>query len=33
MTGYEIIGMVGILVLLANFLYLLWRIAKDASRS
>jgi hypothetical protein len=33
MTGYEIIGTVGILILLANLIYLLWQIAREVPRS
>jgi hypothetical protein len=33
MTGYEIIGRVGILILFANFAYLMGEISKEARRS
>ena len=32
MSSYEIIGTIGLLILLANLSYLLWEIARDASR-
>jgi hypothetical protein len=32
MNGYEIIATIGILILLANFIYLMWQLAKNTSR-
>jgi hypothetical protein len=33
MSGYDISGMIGIFVLFANLVYLVWQLARDASRS